>query len=206
MDRFFGVVLLAIFFYTTQAQEKGDIAPRGFQKENLFSGGSISLSFFSNTFLIGGSPVIGYLLGRFADGGVVVNYLYTSIRDYGGNLNYKVRQNLYGGGGFVRLYPLNFLFGQAQLEYNYITQKQIPPSGSSESKTISGRSLLVGGGYTSGRSPYQNGPFYYLSVLWDIGGDLNSPYTDALGRSVPVIRAGFTLPLFQGRSGRGYRR
>ena len=205
MLRCFGVVLFSIFFFTVQAQDKGDLAARGFQKENLFTGGSISLSFFYNTFLIGGSPVIGYRFGRFADGGVVVNYLYTSIRDYQGVLNNKARQNLYGGGGFLRLYPLNFIFGQAQLEYNYINQKLIRPGGITESNTINGRSFLVGGGYTSGRSPYQNGPFYYLSVLWDIAGDPNSPYTDNYGRSVPVIRAGLSLPLFQGRSGRSYR-
>ena len=83
MLRCFGVVLFSIFFFTVQAQDKGDLAARGFQKENLFTGGSISLSFFYNTFLIGGSPVIGYRFGRFADGGVVVNYLYTSIREIG---------------------------------------------------------------------------------------------------------------------------
>jgi hypothetical protein len=35
--------------------------------------------------------------------------------------------------------------------------------------------------------------------MWDIMGDKNSPYVDGLGRSNPVIRAGYNIGLFQGR-------
>ncbi|MFM9909907.1 MAG: hypothetical protein ACKVOW_11185 [Chitinophagaceae bacterium] len=176
---------------------------KGFKKENLFTGGSLSLSFFNNTFLIGGSPVLGYKIANFIDAGIVVNYQYTSIRDYS-LFDDRLRQSIYGGGVFTRLYPVNFIFAQVQVEHNFISQKYIPPSGSSigsyKAKTSS-NSLLVGGGYATGRAGSGNSPFFYLSLLVDVSGNTNSPYTDGRGRTVPVIRAGFNLPLFQGNGG-----
>ncbi len=65
-----------------QEPEENEEKPKGFKKENLFVGGSVSLAFYNNTFLIGGSPVFGYSLGNWGDAGVVVNYSYTSYRDY----------------------------------------------------------------------------------------------------------------------------
>ena len=63
-----------------RAQDDEEKEKRPF-KENLFTGGSVSLAFYSNTFLIGASPVFGYSLTNWADAGVVVNYNYTSYRD-----------------------------------------------------------------------------------------------------------------------------
>ncbi|MBL0132548.1 MAG: hypothetical protein IPP79_00340 [Chitinophagaceae bacterium] len=63
--------------------------------------------------------------------------------------------------------------------------------------------MLVGGGYASGRAPQGNSPFFYMSVLWDVSDNKTSPYKDAYGRSIPIIRAGFNIPLFQG-GGRGF--
>src|SRR5690349_19902101 len=51
-------------------------------RENLFTGGSVSLAFYNNTFLIGASPGFVYCLTNWIDAGVVVNYNYTSYRDY----------------------------------------------------------------------------------------------------------------------------
>ncbi len=200
------LTLICCLSLLIQAKAQDDEEQRGFKKENLFSGGSISLSFFNNTFLAGASPVLGYRLGRFADGGIVVNYQYSSMRDWDG-FNSKLRQSLYGGGVFARLFPVNFIFGQVQYEYNFITRKFIPGSSGyppAFSETISGNSLLVGAGYCSGRDGRANTPFFYMSVLWDVSGNKTSPYTDAYGRSIPVIRAGFNIPLFQGRGGMGY--
>src|SRR2546426_821130 len=79
-------------------------------KENLFTGGSISLAFYNNTFLIGGNPVLGYSLTKWLDAGIVVNYTYTSYRDYS-QPGDKLRQTVDGGGAFLKLYPVRFLFG-----------------------------------------------------------------------------------------------
>jgi hypothetical protein len=171
-------------------------------KENLFTGGSISLAFYNNTFLIGGSPVLGYSITNWADAGIVVNYNYTSYRDYNFVFNDKLRQTVYGGGGFVKLYPVRFLFAQAQFEHNFIKQKFVPNIGVSQTIRYDANSFLVGGGYTTGRQGKGGQPFFYLAVLFDISGNDNSPYTDAYGRTIPIIRGGLQVPLFQGGGGR----
>lgn len=183
----------------SNAQDEPEEETGGFKKENLFTGGSISLSFFNQAFLIGGNPVLGYSLNRWADAGIVINYTYTSYRDYQ-YLNDRLRQTVYGGGGFLRLFPVKFLFAQGQMEYNWIKLKYIPPPGGGGAGTnrVSATSLLVGGGYTSGRDPDSKGAYGYLAVLFDITKNKNSPYTDNLGRALPLIRAGFNIPLFQG--------
>jgi hypothetical protein len=191
-----------VLLSTIKAQDEDGKEKKGFKKENLFTGGSISLAFYNNTFLIGGSPVFGYSLTKWLDAGLVVNYNYTSYRDVYA-FDDRLRQTNYGGGAFVKLYPVRFLFAQAQVEKNWITQKLIDPSGNLASKTkLNGNSFLIGGGYCTGREPGEGGPFYYLSILFDIGDDVNSPYTDAYGRTIPVIRGGLQIPLFQGRGRR----
>src|SRR5215207_269911 len=85
----------------TETPAPGDDEQRGFKKENFFTGGSISLSFFNNSFLVGGNPVFGYSLAKWVDLGLVFNYNYTSYRDYFA-LDDKLRQTVYGGGVFTR--------------------------------------------------------------------------------------------------------
>ncbi len=204
MKRKTGLWLVGILFLSVvvQAQRQPEKERTPF-RENLFTGGSVSFSFFGNTFLVGGSPVLGYSLTNWLDLGLVANYTYSSYRDYNGVFNDKLRQTTIGGGGFGRIYPVRFLFLQAQLESNTIRQKYIPAGGGPVDQiSVASSSTLIGGGYTTGRRGKGGTPFYYLAILWDIGGDLNSPYTDAYGRSIPIVRGGLQLPLFQGRSAR----
>lgn len=195
------VICLLASFSSTIINAQDEEENKGFKKENLFTGGSVSLAFFNNTFLIGASPVFGYSLSNWADAGIVGNYNYTSYRDYNFVFNDKLRQTLYGGGAFLKLYPLRFLFAQAQVEHNFINQKLIRNTGGSESYKIEANSVLMGGGYTTGRQGRGGQPHYYLSVLFDVSGNSNSPYTDAYGRTIPIIRAGLQVPLFQGKGG-----
>ena len=51
------------------AQDKEEEKKKEF-KENLFTGGSISLAFYNNTFLVGGSPVFGYSLTNWLVAGI----------------------------------------------------------------------------------------------------------------------------------------
>ena len=186
------------------AQDEENEDKRFFKKENLFTGGSVSLSFFNNSFLIGGNPHFGYSLTRWADLGLVFNYNYTSYRDYN-YLNDKLRQSVYGGGLFTRLFPVRFLFAQAQVEHNWIRLKYIPPPNSgmvNQTNRVSGNSVLVGGGYTTGRDPSGKSFYGYLAILFDVSKSENSPYTDNLNRALPIIRAGINIPLFQGGGGR----
>lgn len=179
-------------------KEKDEEEKKGFNKENLFIGGSVSLAFYNNTFLIGASPVFGYSIAKWVDAGIVVNYNYTSYRDYNFVFNDKLHQKVYGGGAFIKLYPVRFLFAQAQFEHNFINQKLIPNTGNTQIYKIDASSMLVGGGYTTGRYGRGGEPFYYLAVLFDVSGNKDSPYTDAYGRSIPIIRGGIQIPLFQG--------
>lgn len=201
MKKFFLFLIPVLMACAAIAQEEpAEEEKKGFKKENLFTGGSISLSFFNNSFLVGANPVFGYSLNRWADAGILGNYTYTSYRDYF-YVNDKLRQTIYGGGVFLRLFPVRFLFAQGQVEYNWIKLKYIPPpnGGLSETSNVSATSLLVGGGYTTGRDPDNKSPYAYIAVLFDILKNENSPYTDNLGRSLPLIRAGINVPLFQGR-------
>jgi hypothetical protein len=200
MNKSYLLALLLFFSMAAKAQDEEE-AKGGFKKENLFTGGGISLSLSNYSFLVGASPVLGYRLADWADAGLVLNYQYNSLRDYP-YIDYKQRQNIYGGGVFTRLFPVRFVFAQAQFEHNFISQKVIYPSGGgTEHYNTSANSLLIGLGYMQGRMPGFNSASYYLSLLWDVSGNSNSPYTDSRGRTIPILRGGVNIPLFQGRSG-----
>ena len=198
------ILLLPICFHAkaqkSQSDEENKDVKKGFQKEKLFTGGNVNLGFSSYYTSLGITPQFGYSLTDWLDAGITVSLNYTSQRDvqtYGD----KIRQTVYGPGAFVRLFPVRFLFITAQYEYNIIDQKYIPANSSNYSPYKNSRyanSLLMGGGYAGGREKGNN-TYYYISVMWDIMGDKNSPYIDELGRSIPVIRAGYNIGLFQGR-------
>ena len=191
--------IASIISLTTKAQYEEEEKEKTPFKQNLFTGGTISLGFYSNTFLIGASPVFGYSATNWADVGIVVNYNYTNYRDVY-VFDDRIKQQNYGGGGFVKLYPVKFLFAQAQWEYNFLRLKYIPPnnSGLEQTDKMEASSFLVGGGYTTGRQGRGGAPHYYLALLFDISNNPGSPYTDAYGRTIPIIRGGIQIPLFQG--------
>lgn len=203
------IALSSLFLFTTAiyAQDERDEEPKaGFKKENLFTGGSLSVSFFSGGTILGGTPIFGYRIADWLDAGVAFNYIYSGRRDYP-YFGDKIRQHTYGPGVFTRLYPVNFLFLQGQFEHNFMTQKYIPGNGTNSLKFKEDvSSFLVGVGYAQGRDKFSNS-FYYISVLFDVLKDINSPYTEVVYdqnnepvvRVVPIFRAGFNIPLFQGR-------
>ena len=185
----------------------------GFEKERLFTGGSVTLSFFNGQTLLGANPMLGYTLADWIDGGIAFNFLYNGSRDYY-QFNDKIRQTVYGPGVFTRLYPVKFLFVQGQIEHNFTTLKYIPAPGSSYQRdrvTTGTNSLLLGAGLAQGREPGSN-TFFYISLLFDVLKNMNSPYVNVSYNPdnpaaqridmVPVIRAGASIGLFQGRNRR----
>ena len=187
-----------------QASEDDEEKKRGFNKENLFTGGSVGGGFGQGSFSVGLGPHFGYSINKYVDVALSVNYTYQSQRDYL-TLGDKIRQNNIGPGVFARLFPVNFLYAHAQVERNFLTLKYLPANNSyypKQTEKIAATSYLVGAGFANGRSE-GNGSFYYFSVLFDVGNDINSPYLDQLGRKDPIIRAGFNIALFQGGNGRG---
>ena len=206
-------ILFSVFLLTitasvllAQDEEKG-----GFKKENLFTGGSITLGLgfggSGNTFSVGASPIFGYNVTKWLDAGVLINYNYLSYRDldyYGYGTNDKVRQSVYGGGGFIKIYPISFLFAQVQYEHNFNTQKVIPGNGTSDyNYSFQTNSLLVGGGY-AGRTPGFKSMFFYIALLFDVSGVPYTPYTNQLGAALPILRGGIQIPLFHGKSRNNY--
>jgi hypothetical protein len=202
------IFLLCLMSFTKAilAQDEEEESTKGFRKENFFTGGSISLSFFNGAFLVGGNPVFGYSLTKWADLGVVANYTYASYQDYSYyGSNDKLHQSIYGGGFFTRLFPIKFLFAQAQIEHNWLQSKYIPAPNSGgirDVQKLSGNSILVGGGYTTGRDPNGKSVYGYLAILFDVSNNNYSPYKDNFNRAIPIIRAGFNIPLFQGNGNR----
>lgn len=182
-------------------KEKDEKKEHKFKKENLSLGGDITVSFYSGGTVLGLSPYLAYSLNKYVDVAANINFNYTSQRDnyvYGD----KIRQTVFGPGAFMRLYPVHFLFAQVQYEHNFITQKYIPASNSgyaADKIHFDANSVLVGGGYTTGRRDGGN-TFYYFSVLWDVSKVAESPYIDAAGRSIPIIKAGINIGLFQGKN------
>jgi hypothetical protein len=101
------------------------------------------------------------------------------------------------------LYPVKFLFAQISYEHNFIKQKYLPASNSGYNNAAAiadVNSMLVGGGFASGRQGVGT-PYYYFEVLWDVAGNAYSPYVDQLARSIPIFQGGIQIPLFQGNGG-----
>src|SRR4051812_24585709 len=200
------IILLAILFnfsLVLKAQEDDEEKTGGFKKENLFTGGTLNVSFYNGTTYLGLSPYFGYSITKWLDAAVNLNFNYVSQRDiyvYGD----KLRQTVVGPGAFVRIYPLKFLFAQAQFEHNFITQKYIPVENGVYTRDLfrtDVNSLLLGGGFASGRDGY-NKSFYFMTISFDVLKLANSPYIDNLQRTIPIFNAGFHIALFQG-GGRG---
>lgn len=190
--------LLPLSFHSfAQSDEEKPAEKRGFKKDKLFTGGSVTASFSSYSTVLGISPQIGYSLTNWADAGITLNFNYLTQKDYYDN---RVRQTVYGPGAFVRLFPVNFLFASAQYEYNFIHLRYLPNNtgGVSYENNVNASSLLLGAGYAGGRQRGSNS-YYYLSVSWDVLANVNSPYVDGYGKSIPIIRAGYNIGLFQGR-------
>ncbi|RYY70799.1 MAG: hypothetical protein EOO13_05340 [Chitinophagaceae bacterium] len=197
-----GLLMVAVMLGTAAfAQDEDEKKPEkehGFKKENLFTGGTVNVQFGNRFTSLGIGPYFGYSVNKYLDVAAAVNFNYTSerISDF---TKEKVRQTIYGPSAFVRIFPVKFLFAHAQYEFNFLKVKYIPGSGfPNEKYSTDAHSFLIGPGYAGGRGE-DNKSFYYISVLWDVGSNINSPYKDVQNRAVPVIRAGYNIALFQGR-------
>lgn len=213
MKRIFLLLIISLYTVSAFAQEDTTVIltdkvekKRGFQKDRLFTGGGITLSFSSFGSVLGASPVFGYSLTKWLDAGLVLNFIYASQRNYNFySYDDKLKQTVIGPGAFVRIFPVRFLFLQAQGERNFIKQTLVPDDSSIpklKSKQQA-NSFLVGGGYSQGRQG-SGQPFYYVSLLFDIAKDENSPYVEQTQsgkiNALPIIRAGIQIPLFTGES------
>lgn len=182
------------------AQDEEMKKESAFKKENLFTGGNLTVQFGNQVTTLGISPYFGYSLTKWLDVAASLNFNYTSQRDFQ-LLDDRLRQTMYGPGAFVRVFPLRFLFAQAHFEHNFVKLKYIPDNNNNsmptEKYSLDVSSFLLGGGYAGGRSA-DSKSFYYISVFWDVRKNIHSPYLDDQRRPVPIIRAGYNIALFQG--------
>lgn len=177
-----------------------DYESKGFKKENVFLGGSISLGFGSGNFGVGANPEIGYSLSQWLDGGVVFNLNYNSQRYYdaysGADIG-KVSSFNYGAGVFVRAYPVNFLFVQLQPEENWINYNTKDFSTNIHLKSKVNAASLIGGIGYSQRVVTQGSYFFMIGL--DLLTNENSPYRDSYNHALPIIRGGFDVYLHPAR-------
>lgn len=190
--------LLTLFFclltLATFAQD-GEEEKGGWKPDHLFIGSGINLG-FSNGFIIGLNPEVGYSINRFLDAGIATNLTYVTQRSY--YANESARYLAIGGGPFVRFWPVRMIFLGGQFEYNAITYKEVVDGATIYKEKFNASSLLVGLGYGNrmiGQSQF------YTSIMIDALNDVNSPYRDQFGRVMPVFRTGFIFYLGGGKKG-----
>jgi hypothetical protein len=168
-----------------QAQDEPEqTEKKGFDKSKLFFGGNFGLGFGTNTF-VNVSPQVGYRFNDYLAAGVGVNFNYYSYKTYFSDGNYSRSSLGYTGFNvFGRVYPIKFIFIQAQPELNY-SWGSTKYSNTEIKDRLPGQfapSLLIGGGAAipmgtrngalllmmqydvlqENRSPYGNKPFFTL--------------------------------------------
>jgi hypothetical protein len=119
-----------------------------------------------------------------------LNYYSENASDYS---PFRYRNLNYGGGPFLRIWPLNFLHFQVQPEYNWISSnvKNVLNNQTSTLNYNAG-SLLVGVGYGS---RMLGARYSYVTLMIDVLQNEKSPYRDQYNDPLPVFRAGFGVYL-----------
>ncbi len=188
--RTLGLLLLLVMVTNRSFSQQIDDAETkgGFKKENIFLGSGLNLGLSSRSFNIGINPEIGYSVTHWLDGGLALNFNYFSQNESGFS-PYRLRNFNYGGGPFVRLWPISFLYVQVQPEFNWTSssQKDVISNQTGKFNTNAG-SLLLGVGYGT---KIFGSHYSYFSLMIDVLQNVNSPYRDTYGDPLPVFRAGF---------------
>lgn len=185
------VLLMFGLFTLTAIGQREEEQKGGWKTNHLFIGSGLNLG-FSNGFIIGLNPEVGYSINRFIDAGIATNITYITQRSQFSNSS--LRYLAMGAGPFVRIWPARMIFIGGQYEYNAITVKEIESGVTVAKEKANAGSLLVGLGYGTrmiGQSQF------YTSIMIDALNDINSPYRDQYGRVLPVFRTGFLFYLGQ---------
>ena len=183
------LVLVSLFSVSLFAQDEEEEEKRGWKSDHLFIGTGLNLG-FSNGFIIGLNPEIGYSINKVIDAGIATNLTYITQRSY--YANSSVRYLAVGAGPFVRIWPVRMIFIGGQYEYNSITLTEKTNGVITGKAKATASSILMGLGYGSrviGQSQF------YTSIMIDALNDINSPYRDQFGRVLPVFRTGFIFYL-----------
>jgi len=187
------VLVLAVMSTKGIAQQiEGDEQKGKFKRENVFLGTSLNLGISNRSFNVGVNPEMGYSITRWLDAGVSLNINYFS-QNASEFSNIRFRNFNFGGGPFLRVWPLSFLHFQVQPEYNWINSSQKNMlTGQTGKYTFNAGSLLVGVGYGT---RILGAHYSYVTLMIDVTQDLNSPYRDQYNDPLPIFRAGFGMYL-----------
>lgn len=188
---------LIIFFLLTanifaQCDNNYDEDRAQLPPNRFYLGTGLGLGFSSGSFNVGLNPELGYSVTQWLDAGIAFNLNYYSLS---GDYNYGIQHTSfnYGGGPLIRLFPVKFLFVQGQYEHNWINYTdKYQSDGTTYKSTSSSASILAGIGYAQRIVGQAN---FYTVLLFDLGNDKNSPYTDSYGSAYPFLRAGFNFYL-----------
>lgn len=151
-------------------------------KDSLYYGGNVGLQLSSYGSLVDLSPNIGYKFNKYASVGVQAIFTNISIRSN----NYIYKYMFYGGGAFVRLKPLPYLFLQA--EYDVLN---VP-----DNFSFVGNKRTIADVYLGGiglRNQLGPNSCYYALLMYEFIPTPNSPYTYGPFGSPLVYRAGFNI-------------
>ena len=192
------VLILTLFALLNSYAQQKDVAneEKGFKLNRVFMGTSLNVGLSGKSVNLGLNPEIGYSLNNWLDAGIAINLNYYSQGI--SNLNItntttKYKNFNYGGGGFLRIWPLPFLHLQIQPEHNWITSTQ---TNTQNDQTMhfsrNAGSLLVGIGYGSREIGSR---FSHFTVMIDLMQDQYSPYRDLNKDPQPVFRGGFGIYL-----------
>jgi hypothetical protein len=197
------IATLGVYSTTIGQSDKPPAKPKMPFSERLLFGGSLGLSFGSQTTLVDISPIVGYAITNDFMAGIGLTYKYYQYKNYYLNLSdgsfSNLKMNIYGGSLWSRYFltrteipVIENTFLHAEYEPLFIAHDHIfnpngsyvDPFGSRFSKgkdNIALNGIFVGGGI---RQPIGGRSFMYLEVLWNLNEELYSFYSN------PRIRIG----------------
>jgi len=184
---FFLLAFIVLLPYFTLAQSDSSLNSHPAKQKPPFSsrlafGGYLGLSFGDITY-VEIAPLVGYRVTDNFTAGLGLRYIYYKDNFY----NYE--SNIYGGTIFGRYNIFRGLFVEADFEANNLEALTVVDP-INQVYTLDRQwipSLLLGGGYSSAIG---NSAGFYISILYDVIQDPNSPYYRQ-----PIIRAGVGVGL-----------
>lgn len=193
--RFLIIIVSIVALSISCFAQKEEESSHKFRRDNIFIGSSIGLGLGNGGFSAGANPEIGYSVSKVIDAGISTNFNYFAYRaEYNGGI--RQRSFNYGGGVFVRVFPISGFFLQVLPEYNWVnTNFKDLNAGSIGSEYHLKReapSLLLGIGYGSRMIGNTN---FFTVLMIDAGTNTNSPYIDTYGAKLPILRTGFNFYL-----------
>jgi hypothetical protein len=140
--------------------------------ERIFFGGDLGLSFGNQLTYIRIAPLIGYSVSpRFAFG-LGPSFQYWEDKRFNPNLE----TSIYGGSVFARYFLLDQIFLQTEFEVINLDEIDFNPGDDIRQDRVTIPVWFVGGGY--GQRIGNSG--IMVSVMYDLIGDINSPYPNDL--------------------------